>query len=569
VGISGNKGIIASSSSSLFNILGANLTSADQEGLVRWSVDSTSATAGILLRAQNSANYYMARYGGTNTIQFRKVVGGTGTSITAFSFTPAVGSFYRMRFRVSGSTIAIKVWQDGTTEPATWGYTTTDTSLSAPGGVGLYGFASTATNNTFDSFTVMPPSSVTPTPTPAGTATNTPLPTPTNTTAPSNTPTTTPLPTPTGSPTATSTPTVVLASGAITGTITDSSSGIGLQNVQVVTDTGGYSAITDQNGNFTMPNVAGGRYNVTAAAPGYNSTFQGNVTVTSSTGSSVTLTLGGVPLGTSMDTYNRYNQPGWGTASDGHIWKADFNVYPLGSESVASTQGFVDAYTAQTDLDNWMGASYADQEVSADFTYTAVGQDNFLHGPRLLARMSDEHHYIDFAINVTTGTLALWVNNNENWIQVSSTVTLHTPFNANTLYHSKLDVVGTSVKGKVWAAGTAEPGWMVTATQNTLNMSNMGGVRTTYASCYWQNFAVTSLTNVAGTVTDTSGQPIGGATVSTNTGYTTTTNSQGAYVLPVAAAAYTVTASAPGYTASSQSATVSAGSTVSRNFQLS
>jgi hypothetical protein len=130
------------------------VSSADQEGLVRWSVDSTSATVGILLRAQNSNTYYLARYSGAGSIQLIKRVGGTSTVSTAFSFTPTVGSFYWMRFRVQGTTLSIKVWADGTSEPSSWGYTTTDTSVSAAGSVGLYGYASTSSPNTVDSFSV-------------------------------------------------------------------------------------------------------------------------------------------------------------------------------------------------------------------------------------------------------------------------------------------------------------------------------------------------------------------------------------------------------------------------------
>ena len=38
-----------------------------------------------------------------------------------------------LRLRVSGSTIQFKVWTDGTTEPAAWASTSTDTSVTAAG----------------------------------------------------------------------------------------------------------------------------------------------------------------------------------------------------------------------------------------------------------------------------------------------------------------------------------------------------------------------------------------------------------------------------------------------------
>lgn len=561
---------MSQTSASLFNILGPTTVMADQDARVRWSVaTSASATAGILLRAQNSANYYLARYAGANTIQFLKKVGGSTTAVTAFSFTVTAGTFYWMRFQVQGSIVAIKVWQDGSLEPTSWGFTTTDTALSAPGGVGLYGYTSTSTPNTFDSFTVtaLTASSTTSTATPTSPPTDTPTSPPTAT--PTSPPTATLIP-PTDTPTPTTTPptpTTTPVPGGLSGTITDAATGVGLQNVQVTTDVGGYSATTDNTGTYTIANVAPGTYNVTASAAGYNSSFQGNVVVISARTAGASLALSSVPLDTSMDTYKRYDQTGWGTASDGNVWNADFTVYPLGTESITTTQGYVDAYTGQTDLDNWMGATYPDQEVSADFLYTAVGQDSYLHGPRLLGRVTDEHHYIDFAINVTNNTLALWVNNGENWSQIAGP--LKGPgFLANTLYHAKLDTIGTTVRAKVWVASAAEPGWQVQAIQSVLNTRGTGGVRTTYAYVYWQNFKTTSLTSMAGTVTDSSGQPIAGATVSTGNGITTTTNRQGQYNLAVTGGTYTVTASAPGYTATTQSISITTGSTQAANFTL-
>ncbi len=173
VRITGNKGILAQSSASLFNVLGSSVSSAGQEGLVRWSVDSTNATAGILLRAQNASNYYLARYNGQGSIEFMKKVGGVSTHYTAFSFTPGGGNLYWLRFQVQGTTISIKVWAAGTPEPDLWTYTTTDTSITAAGSVGLYGFAINDTPNTFDNFTVRTPTSSEP----AAVATSTPVPT--------------------------------------------------------------------------------------------------------------------------------------------------------------------------------------------------------------------------------------------------------------------------------------------------------------------------------------------------------------------------------------------------------
>ena len=42
-----------------------------------------------------------------------------------------------VRFRIVGQTLYVRTWTDGTPEPASWTYTTTDTSLAPAGQVFL------------------------------------------------------------------------------------------------------------------------------------------------------------------------------------------------------------------------------------------------------------------------------------------------------------------------------------------------------------------------------------------------------------------------------------------------
>ncbi|HZU14560.1 MAG TPA: carboxypeptidase regulatory-like domain-containing protein [Chloroflexota bacterium] len=508
-------------------------------------------------RWQDANDNYALLFKNGNQWFLGKRVSGTWTTLASGSFTYNTSTWYTVQLSFNGSKISAAV--NSTTLASA-----SDGSLSS-GGISLRTSGTPEYDNV--SVTSNGSPSTLPTPTPSATATTT---GPTATPSPTPSPTSTMTPSPTLSPTATATPVPTCSasngSGTITGTITDASTGMGIANAQVTLDNASCSATTDMFGNYTIANVPANTYNVTATATGYNSSFVGGIAVGSGTSSTASVALVAVPLGTSMDLYSRYNQPGWGTASDGNVWNADFNVYPLGSESIATQQGYVDTYTGQTDLDNWMGANYPDQEVTAQFMYTAVGQDSYLHGPRLLARISDAHHFIDFAINVTNNTLTLWVNNNENWTQVSGTVSV-AAFQPNVLYQAKLDVVGNKVSGKVWPASSNEPGWQVTATQSILNAGAMGGVRTTYAYVYWQNFMVKSLTSITGTVTDGTGSPIAGAAVTAG-GVTTTTNAAGQYNLPESAGTYTVTASATGYPNGTANATVTAGSSTTTNITL-
>lgn len=150
--VSGGKGNINGSAASTFNTLGAAL-SADTNQAVRWSINDSSSTHGILARFADINNYYLCRYDGAGHIAFFKNVGGTKTTVTSVAFTPGVSNnFYWFRFIVQGSTIQIRHWADGASEPSTWDINTTDTGITAAGKVGLYGFNNFAANDTFDSY---------------------------------------------------------------------------------------------------------------------------------------------------------------------------------------------------------------------------------------------------------------------------------------------------------------------------------------------------------------------------------------------------------------------------------
>ena len=91
--------------------------------------------------------------------------------------TNTPGSFIRVRAQLTGTnptTIRIRAWADGGTEPTTWQYTETNSaaSLQAAGGVGLLAYLSGSITNapvlvTFDDFLVTsigaPPANTAPT----------------------------------------------------------------------------------------------------------------------------------------------------------------------------------------------------------------------------------------------------------------------------------------------------------------------------------------------------------------------------------------------------------------------
>jgi hypothetical protein len=87
----------------------------------------------------------------------------------------------------------------------------------------------------------------------------------------------------------------------------------------------------------------------------------------------------------------------------------------------------------------------------------------------------------------------------------------------------------------------------------------------------YSNFQETAITQIGGVVTAMSnGAPIANATVTLNTGATTTTDSTGSYTLTglSGGTTYTVTVSATGFTQGSIQVTPQAGTTASGNVAL-
>ncbi len=72
--------------------------------------------------------------------------------VRAPNVTHVAGGFIRVRAQLTGTnptTIRVRAWADGSTEPSTWTYTATNSAagLQAPGGVGLQAYLSSSTTN--------------------------------------------------------------------------------------------------------------------------------------------------------------------------------------------------------------------------------------------------------------------------------------------------------------------------------------------------------------------------------------------------------------------------------------
>jgi hypothetical protein len=315
-------------------------------------------------------------------------------------------------------------------------------------------------------------------------------------------------------------------------------------------------------------NLGSGTYNVLFTAPGYNANFDGAVNAPSNGTGTANQALVRIPAQAAQDLFSRPNQSGLGTASDGHAWANDINVYPTATFGIAGRQAFVQTATANTDHDTWMGIAYRDEEVTADINMANVVQDpNFQHGGRLLARVQGSDAWIVMALNPSNGTLTIWVDSSGNWTQLGSAPA---SFLTNTWYHAKLDVIGTGVYGKAWVFGSSEPAWQVTGSQSSIMSPGVGGLRVGAADVYFANYLERPISQIAGKVTNAgTGAGLAGVSVTLSNGATATTDASGGYVFNgLVAGTYTVSAAPAGYNPGSASATVSAGVSATANMAL-
>jgi hypothetical protein len=108
-----------------------------------------SLFAGPIVRATGNTSWYMARLefttAATILLTLRKRLGAESQLATTYTspFTHLAGTFYRVRFRVQGSSLAAKVWLASSTEPSVWHMEATDSDLTAADNLGTRSFANT------------------------------------------------------------------------------------------------------------------------------------------------------------------------------------------------------------------------------------------------------------------------------------------------------------------------------------------------------------------------------------------------------------------------------------------
>ena len=133
-------------------------TALNQEITCRFSILNAPDIFGLVSRVSGSSAttidaYAFALQG--NVLSLVKVVNGASSTLASQSFSQVNGKYYRMRFRVTGSTPTVlngRIWAEGSQEPGSWTMTISDANSPLPlGGFGIYTKAASNRPLLFDS----------------------------------------------------------------------------------------------------------------------------------------------------------------------------------------------------------------------------------------------------------------------------------------------------------------------------------------------------------------------------------------------------------------------------------
>jgi hypothetical protein len=151
--VASNEGVLNLPTGTTYMQIGTK-TPVDAELRVRLSFPNLGDAGGVFARYSSGQNGY-AFHMGSGGLQIVKIVNGVETILGFQSFSFTINTFYWLAFRLTGSTLQAKAWQDGTTEPTTWNLTRTDTTYTGAGPFGIFSNPSSFTTGIkFDSFFV-------------------------------------------------------------------------------------------------------------------------------------------------------------------------------------------------------------------------------------------------------------------------------------------------------------------------------------------------------------------------------------------------------------------------------
>lgn len=168
------------------------------------------------------------------------------------------------------------------------------------------------------------------------------------------------------------------------------------------------------------------------------------------------------------DTFQRPDQPFWGTASDGRVWAGDANT--INAFSIVRNAGQID--NQQGIYNAILGSATTGAEVVFSASVNQFNPNTVNIGAVL--RWTDGNHWYKAFINGTELVIL-------KRIQGSSTRLAAIPFSAQNgaSYSLCFRAIGATLFAKVWRSNEPEPtSWMLSITDTgTLLLSGTGGLR--------------------------------------------------------------------------------------------
>jgi len=238
------------------------------------------------------------------------------------------------------------------------------------------------------------------------------------------------------------------------------------------------------------------------------------------------------------DSFNRVVTNGWGAADTGGVWA------PLsGSASVAHVAGGAGVLELTPGLTRNMtlsGLSLLNTASSVTFTM-AKGPNNGPGYVGLASRQNASTHYMVRAWTRDNGTVWLVAQRGSTVIATKSISGM--TWAAGSAFHLTTEVTGTnptSIKAKIWAVGTTEPGsWQLETTDSTANLQTagsttlhyaLGGSAASEAAVAFDDLTVSDLEAPAGNVPPVAGLTVSATNLTVSASGATSTDSDGSVV---------------------------------------
>ncbi|MGW3025875.1 hypothetical protein [Streptomyces sp. NPDC001221] len=182
-----------------------------------------------------------------------------------------------------------------------------------------------------------------------------------------------------------------------------------------------------------------------------------------------------------VDTFTRTTANAWGTADTGQAWTATTGT--PSEYSTNGTQGQVAVSSVNSSRYIVTPCPSADVDLRIDVATSALaaGGSQYAH---VVARYSDINNMYAARVAFRTDqTLQLTLQSRVNGAQTDlTTVTVAGTHAAAAFFTLRFQLQGTTLRGKVWPTGTAEPDWQATVTDASLTAAGQVGVRSTLDS---------------------------------------------------------------------------------------